>query len=92
MAKACKRNTNAIRRLFIDNPGWVDCEPGGHGEHVYRWNGGEIAAVRDECVGPMIWLDNLDCLPWRLDWIQHDLEHGRWYIRRRPDKKESSDD
>lgn len=81
--KAIKQGSaSPVCRLFVDDPGWVTCEAVGNGEHVYTWEGGQIAAIQDDLVGPVMWLDNADALPWKLDWIEHDNVNSRWYIRR----------
>lgn len=86
MAKAARRKETPVAKLYRDNPANIVCEAGGKGEHVYTWTGGEIAAINDELVGPVVWMDNSGALPWKLDWIEHDEFNARWYIRRKPIK------
>lgn len=81
MAKAKPRNLSKVRRMFLDDPGYIDVVKTADGTKTL-WFGGEIAKVSDLIVAPLVWMQNAGGLPFGLDWISHCTEEDVWYVRK----------
>lgn len=81
MAKAKPRNLGKIRRLYLDDPGYIDVIRTPDGSKT-RWFGGEIAKVHDHVVAPVVWMVNAGGLPFGLEWLSHCSDEDVWYVRR----------